>query len=258
MKKVVSLILTALCFSLSSGMVSAQDIAEEPAGLGVALDSTFVSKYMWRGYDIYDDHGAWQPSVTFDLFGTGFSLNIWGSQPIGSGNEELTETDVTAAYYFQAFSEEKYAVDVTFDFVYFGYPKANHLMAAHEAEVWLSMPNLLQAGEIAIVPGYCFATMWPDSSGVAGVSGAFHVLSLAANMPLPGTEQVISLSSQAVYNDGAYAADHDWSNAAFGLSTSFEAGSICIKPSLNYQISMDDSVNTDDEIWAGLSLSTSF
>ena len=49
---------------------------EESPTLGVTLDSTFVSKYMWRGYDILGDHGAWQPSVDLDLFGTGFSLNV--------------------------------------------------------------------------------------------------------------------------------------------------------------------------------------
>ncbi len=33
-----------------------------------------VSKYIWRGYDLFDDHGAFQPSVNADLFGTGLEV----------------------------------------------------------------------------------------------------------------------------------------------------------------------------------------
>ena len=45
--------------------------AEERSGLGVTADVTWVSKYVWRGYDLFDDHAAFQPSVDADLLGRG-------------------------------------------------------------------------------------------------------------------------------------------------------------------------------------------
>ena len=62
--------------------------AEEGSSLGVTLDTTYVSKYVWHGYDIFDDHAAIQPSVAVDLFGTGLSVTVWGSIPAGTGSLE--------------------------------------------------------------------------------------------------------------------------------------------------------------------------
>jgi len=47
--------------------------------LGVTLDATWVSKYIWRGFDRLDDKAAFQPSVMLDLFNTGFNVGVWGS-----------------------------------------------------------------------------------------------------------------------------------------------------------------------------------
>ena len=45
------------------------------------VDMTYVSRYIWRGYDAYaPDHSAFQPSVDLDLFGTGFGANVWMSR----------------------------------------------------------------------------------------------------------------------------------------------------------------------------------
>lgn len=252
-KKLIAILFMLSCLTVLSTSIKAQD-----AKLGIDLDTTFVSKYMWRGYDIYDDHGAWQPSVNVDLFGSGFSVNVWGSLPIGSGNEDLTEIDFTAAYSFSGFQDEVYATDITLDYVYLDYPKLSHTSEAQEMEMWVSMPKLLSIGDIAIVPGYCIAFMWPTSSDVSDVAGTFHVFSLGFELPLPGTEQALSFGAELVYNDGAYGADNDWSDAAFSVSTRFEVGRLSITPSVNYQISMDDSVNSENELWTTLSFSTSF
>lgn len=47
--------------------------------LGVTLDATWVSKYIWNGFDKLDDKAAFQPSVTLDLFDSGFTVGVWGS-----------------------------------------------------------------------------------------------------------------------------------------------------------------------------------
>ena len=61
---------------------------------GFTVDNEFSTKYMWRGFDLFDDHGAWFPSTDIDLseaLGEGWGFNVWGAQPIGSGSEDLTK-----------------------------------------------------------------------------------------------------------------------------------------------------------------------
>ncbi len=258
--KRISLFMTALVFS-SCGVSQAQQA--EPTRLGVDLDATCVTQYLWRGYDLYDDHGAFQPSINMDLFGSGFSVNIWGSVPIGSGYEDLTELDYTLAYGTSLFAEETYALDIAANYIYFNYPKLNHMANVQEIGVSTSMPNLLSISDIAIVPSYYVGQLWPNSSGVSGVAGGFHILGLSFDLPVPcpaGEEgqQVFSFFADMTYNDGAFAADHDWSHSTCGVSTSFAVGPATVTPSLNYQVSMDDSVNDEDELWAGVSMSIGF
>jgi hypothetical protein len=38
--------------------------------LGTDVDIAWASKYIWRGLDLGDNNAAFQPSVTFDLWGS--------------------------------------------------------------------------------------------------------------------------------------------------------------------------------------------
>jgi len=64
-------------------------------------------------------------------------------------------------------------------------------------------------------------------------------------------EQILKLSSQVVYNSGVGATgmvEHDWSHATFGLSTGFALSeNLTFTPGIYYQLSMEDSVNPEDE-----------
>ena len=91
-----------------SGNVSWSQEAEESQSLGVTADMTLVTKYLWYGYDLFDDHGAYQPSINWDIFDTGFSVNVWGSFPFGSGNEVFKELDYSVAYGTTFFEEEAF------------------------------------------------------------------------------------------------------------------------------------------------------
>jgi long-subunit fatty acid transport protein len=53
--------------------------------------------------------------------------------------------------------------------------------------------------------------------------------------------------------------DHDWSHAVFGASTGFTVtDKLTFTPGIYYQISMDDSVNPEDEYWFSLSMTYTF
>jgi hypothetical protein len=237
-----------------------QEEAESPS-LGVTADMTLATKYLWYGYDPFDDHGAYQPSINWDILDTGFSVNVWGSFPFGSGNEVFKELDYSVAYGTTIFEEETYALDLGANYIYYDFPRVGSRFVpdSHEVGVSAALPNLIKIGDSALVPSYHGAKFWPADSGLGfDVSGGIHTLGLDYDFTIPNTDQVLSLSADLNYNDGLFAADHDWSHATLGISTSFEVGPVSLTPFLNYQISMDDSVNPVDEFWGGLSVSMSF
>lgn len=251
-------------------------IAQEPADakLGVDVDVTWVSKYLWRGYDLLDDKAAFQPSVNVDLYGTGFSINVWASYPtsagfsstLGASRVNATEYDYTVAYDTTLFEGESCATDVTANYIYYDFIDAPSTYAdAQELGVGLAWPSICPGG---IVPSYYVGKIWESKSKstlTGEYGGWIHIFGLGYDLSLPGflpdtPEQVFSLIADITYNDGfgLATADHDWSHATFGVSTEVALGEMTFTPAVYYQSSFDDSVNTEDELWVGLSLTYSF
>jgi len=240
-------------------------ITQETSSLAINASTSYVSKYIWRGYDLFDDHAALQPSVTMDLFQTGFGVNVWGSIPMGTGSNHdsgginsLQEYDYTLSYGTTLFEEEKYAVALGANYIYYDLIKLNHMADTQELGMSVSLPNLLIIGENALIPRYYYGQLWPTSSGCPDVAGAYHSLGLSYDLAIPNTKQRLTFASDMNYNDGLFTSDHDWSHATLGVSTGFEVSAFTITPFLNYQVSMDDSVNPDDELFGGVTVSVSF
>ena len=99
----------------------------------------------------------------------------------------------------------------------------------------------ISIGEIAVVPSYYVAKFWPGSSSPGfDVAGVYHAIGLGSDIPIPGTDLALSLSGDINYNSGLFGADHDWSHATLGASTSFDIGAVSVSPFVNYQISMEE------------------
>ncbi|UCF15982.1 MAG: hypothetical protein JSW59_00700 [Phycisphaerales bacterium] len=246
--------------------------------LGVTLDTTWVSKYLWYGIDALDDKGAFQPSVDVDLFGSGFSLNVWASYPtsVGTMNKgtptpssrvDATEYDYTVAYSTTFCKGEAHEVAVTAHGRYYDFIDQPDVVGdAHEIGVQLALPEVCPPG---VVPSYFVGRIWParSNSALGGNSaGWVHIFGMGYDLELPGLspatpEQVVSFSAAAVYNDGFARAgvDHDWSHALFGVSTSFElAENVHLTPAFYYQSSWEDSVNPEDEMVFSIGASCRF
>ena len=71
----------------------------EDEGPTASADVAFMSKYVWRGYELSDDSLIIQPSVTVGY--KGFALNFWGNLDtdyyVTDGNE-FNELDLTFSY----------------------------------------------------------------------------------------------------------------------------------------------------------------
>jgi len=85
--KILSVLILIVLFSSSFAQIST----------GISAD--YVTRYMWRGFDVLTNRSAIQPSVTFSN-DKGISLNCWGSFGITERDHtgEFDELDLTLSY----------------------------------------------------------------------------------------------------------------------------------------------------------------
>ena len=278
------ILLAAVVLFCAIGFAQAQE-----SELHGSLDLTYQSDYVWRGFDVYGDKSAIQPSLDLDLFGTGFGVNVMGHRANSSGYEGAERWDYTLYYQNGVFMDEDYAMMYRLGWVYYNFPEHNpHDADLQELHTVFSLPKAIPGG---IVPSYVLVKLWPNSSGslVAGnldlsagvpstgtASGFAHIFMLDYPLVLGGIipdtpEQVFNLHAEVIFNDGVgpggQNVDHDWSNAVLGVTTGVDlAENIVLTPGLYHQITMDSSLNTnkngtpskENETWATLSLTYKF
>lgn len=261
MKKKVILLIAVISLS-TAGLVQAQE-----RNLSGTFDVTYLSRYIWRGFDMYeDDHSAIQPSIDLDLYGTGLGIKILWSRANTSGFEDNEWFNYTLYYNNSFFQAQNYATDYTVGWGYYNYidspAKASDLQELFASFSW---PEICPAG---FVPSYTIVLVWPSKSNSTFASdygGWLHVLGLdyditiANIVPEEIPVRTLHLSTDLVYNDGVLGADAEWSHMVFGLSTDLEISSnLTFTPAFYFQSSWEDSVNNDDEIWVGLSMKYKF
>jgi hypothetical protein len=239
--------------------------------LSGTVDLTYMSKYIWRGFDIYGNDDGIQIGTNINISDTGFGLKTLWSRANGSGFENLEEFDITLYYNNLVYEDETYATNYTLGWTYYGYPdEPSSVRNYQELLLSLAWQKIFPAG---FVPSYTVVYMWPAEEGsVQNDNGGWlHILGIGYDMKIPELvpelpEQVLHLSGSLVYNGGVGAAyapngsvDHDWSHFLLGASTDFDLGNnLALCPALYYQASMEDTVNTNDETWVSLSLKYKF
>ena len=263
MKQIV--LLVAIILMAAAVPAQAQD------ELHGSVEVTYLSKYIWRGIDVYGDKSAIQPSVNLDLFGTGFGISAMGHRANSSEYEAGERWDYTLYYKNALFDGESYATQYMLGWVYYNFPdRSSQTFDLQEIYTVLSWPEILPVE--GLVPTYVLARLWPaeGNSTVGGnASGFAHIFMLDYALPIEGLlpdvpEQVLRLHSEFVFNDGVDprggVVDHDWSNAVFGIATDFElAENVILTPAVYHQVTMDRSINPDkDETWVTLGMKYEF
>jgi len=278
MKK--GILLAAVILLSTVGFAQAQ---EELSG---TIDVTYLSAYLWRGFDEYPGahgEGAILSSIDLDLYGTGLGLNVlWSRANTGAVKKAVNNgisfennerIDLTLSYSSSYFEYETYATDYSVGWVYYNYPdqpregsSSDTRSNAQEFFASLSWPEISPEG---VVPSYTIIRMWASESGAYDhdLSGWFHIFGLGYDLPVEGLlpdipEQILHLSAAMVYNEGAGGpgVDHDWSHLVLGVSTDFDLGNdLTLTPGVYHQNTFERSVNGDEDItWASLSLKYAF
>lgn len=270
---------------LAAGVAAGQDWEGELLGiegdLHGMLGVTWDSKYVWRGFDWFDDKSAVHFLGDLSLGDSGLGVAVAGHRPNSSGFEDKERWDYTAYYQNGAFAGEPYATNFRFGWVYYSYPELNggESLDLQEGHAILAWPNLLPIK--GLQPSYLVAKLWPSDSGsrlTDSASAWLHILMLDYAFAIAGAipdmpEPLIKLHAEVIYNDGFSPTpgqplndwtvvypdpDHAWSNAVLGASTDLFFGdqnNIIFTPAVYYQITLDNSINEDDdELWASLGL----
>ncbi|NLH14995.1 MAG: hypothetical protein GX455_00300 [Phycisphaerae bacterium] len=236
--------------------------------LGTEVDLTWASKFIWRGIDVGDNKAAFQPSVNFDLWGTGFSTKIWGTWLGGPTNGDEAEGPTEKYEYSLTYANslnkgDAAQLDYALTYTYADYyTTSSEDFDYQDIAASFSLPKI----HCMFVPHYTVAYSWSGRPGPttgwlnSGSEGFVHIVGVDYNFKV--SEQPMTFSANAIYNDGTYgeAVDHDWCAVVWGLSTSFKCpftgGKVV--PAIYYQTSMDDSVNENDEFWTTISYKISF
>jgi len=203
-------ILVSVVILLSAtGLVNAQ----EPELHGT-FDFTYMSSYIWRGFDYYaDDHSAMQTSLDLNLYDTGLGVKVGYTRAINGGFENSQRIHVALYYGNDLFEGEPYATNYTTGWVYYGFPDeprgGSSTGQAADMQEWfvsLAWPSICPAG---IVPSYTILTMWSSegNSAASGNHGWAHIIGLGYDWMIPGLlpdtpEQALHLTAAMVYNDG--------------------------------------------------------
>jgi hypothetical protein len=261
-KLVVSLIVCFLAIAFKTTEVDALEMGTQE--VGITVTEGYVSRYIWRGQDLYaDNDGAHQPSIDIAfpqlLYGTDISLNMWGSFPISKGHEIAEELDYTLTFSGNLIDMFNLSVGYT----YFDFPNANDKTDVQEP--WISftldkVPALALDISITLFAGYDFAVAsgGPDN-------GWYYSWGLDTELPFPqfplvqdGQTLVMGVVNWG--NDGVadfkpftlYATE-------LSFSTSYTFTAFSITPNFHYTINYEDEINHgDEELWGGIEISYGF
>ncbi len=207
------------------------------ASASVDVNATYVSKYIWRGFDLNATQPAVQPGVAFPLGDGGVSLGLWGSYNIGSiSPKQMTELDATLDYSFSTSG-----VDYSVGYTYYTFPNLTGV-AAKSGEFYAGLSN----GDLPFGPSLTFYYDHDQGNGLyANLSGGHDFNKVSSSLAIG-------------YNAGQWAAKSGTTDIALGLSTEIPLGNIAITPSLNYVLISDTSVNANSsEFWFGIDVAGS-
>jgi hypothetical protein len=249
------ILLTAVIILLAASGAQSQE-----KRLGVTFDVTYLSKWLSKGVEAYGSHGALFKSFDFDLFDTGLGFKVIHRNAFGSGYVDQQRFDYKPYYKGRLFEDTPYAMNFNLSTEYEHYPRRDR-KSANTTWEWIfafSWPNILPQGFTpSYIAHYEYAAgeNYTKQSGADIPSGWVHRFILGYDLKVLENAEPFRLSGEVAYTDGLGGAKHDWSYATFGISTKLKiTDNLSFLPGIYHQISMEDSVNTNDVTYTGLSM----
>ncbi|MBN1788151.1 MAG: hypothetical protein JW806_07125 [Sedimentisphaerales bacterium] len=256
MKKVFMLAAAVMLFCTSVGF--SEELQEKKLGVTFSLD--YHSQWLSKGAPAYKKQGAVFETLDLDFWQSGFGVKVTHRSATSSGFVDKQRFDYRPYYKGKAFVGERYQIDYDISVGYENYYGMSRKKANTTWE-WIysfGFPNILPKG---FKPKYIAHYESPAFSGerYRYVAGWVHRFLLGYDLEVPQLSAPLTLSSEIAYSGGLGGANHDWSYATLGASTSFKLGeNVTFTPGIYYQMSMEDSVCDRDVMYTILSLKYKF
>ena len=230
----------------------------------IDLKLAYASKYLWRGYDLWNDGPALQPDLYLGLGGTGIYAGIWSSysiksgctDPFGDKCSDWNEHDYYFGYYNSLWNDSRFKTDYDVSYTFYSFFKL-HGVDTQEIALALTHPNLLpEIGGSRPALYWTFYYGWPVHDGIDSL---WLKLGLKHEFAVWGQQNLKTLI-ESVWDDGAagFQTGEGWSHVKVGAATKFEWGALGLEPALYYQWKTKDHVPSalcENEFWFMVSLS---
>lgn len=213
--------------------------------VNMSSNLTLVSRYIFRGSDIIrNDRPAIQPSLTLNFGKSGLWFNVWSA--IALVDTDFVELDFIVGY-DKVLSKD---IVVSTGAGYFTFPSYPNYPDKNSTS-----PEIYLGTTFSSVPLSPRLTSYYDFN--LG-DGFYLTLDLQKSFTFVGRILRPTFLLAYTNQNKDFGVDPGLSDICFGLSTDFVFKGLTLTPSLNYVIVPNETVNQEDEIWAGLSVNYDF
>ncbi len=256
MKKMIGMFLVLiLCVAvIFPGTSKAEIIAE----------GSFVTDYMWRGFNVLNGSPAFQPAITFKANKLGITANAWASWALtkrsdldSTYNAEWDELDLTIDW-TRSFGPVDFTIGY-FHLNWFNHDKwPDELTTTSEVFTGISFTRVPFTPTVTVYYDYNkteFKNGIPESVGGDGVYVLVELV-----QPVEAVEgTVFDLYFSTGYMDQEWVAKDGISDVNFGFSTAFNLNGVEFIPGFTATfIPMDDINNEHFVFWGRLGFIRSF
>jgi hypothetical protein len=233
----------------------------EEASLGVDLTTFWGTKFIWNGGDYFENHAGILNTVNFDLYGTGFNAGLITAHAGSSGLVNKEGFGYYIKYRSSIFDDSPFKADYQLRWQYYDFYDNPSTLDVQEIRLHISFPELFSNKIIPTYHGkYLYTARGGGERAATEPEGFIHMFGLKYGMDTPLLSSRLDFKWDISYRDGwgGKKFDHDWSHTTFTVSTNIPFGQGILIPSLYYQISMEDTVNENNELYASLSYKIKF
>jgi hypothetical protein len=256
--------------------------ANDRKRLEITLTNAWASKYIFRGKQVLDPCGAYASAVDFRLWDSGLHLRVVGGFPSDDRSKALLEGEVSdwlwealrnsvGRYTRSDLDQLLYSISwqgmigntiqVEFGGNYYDFFKISSGALDH-----METYGVLTLPDCPLSPHFGAYYGWPYGGGSRGEGwmtdiGVSHMVPLE-NISFCGKTPVgLILTANLWYNGGEWSVQKapGWAYATFtGKMPVPISEQLTVIPAVSYQVSIDDSVNEDDELYAAIALQYSW
>ncbi|HZL83896.1 MAG TPA: hypothetical protein VFD07_00810 [Candidatus Krumholzibacteria bacterium] len=248
-----------LCAGLA-GSASAQEKA-----MDLEVSAEFLSKYIWNGFDRIRDLGldtgpVLQPKISLGMGNTPLHATVGGSF-VMNDDSELHET--TYGVYVERYSSP--LTRLGFGYTYYD-DRIEPLPGTEDGdahEIWAGLHSRNPGGMRTAVDVKYEMSARERYDSFFFASGEFAYM--FPLIPPSGTGMGLDLEAltRILYNTGIESQGIETVRSGMsawqmGLAAELRAARVLVKPSLQYQVTLEDSVNDENPLWGGISVAYTF